>query len=564
MSTTGSKNYLGTRNDVAIEEEWVIPLPAEVTIVGNLITFAATALSNPGITTNMLAGQELWVLDNDAHTTLWKGVKLNVESNTTNTITLRETVEGVNLDAEFAGLGTDLGDAVAERMVVTQRGIRPGLVDITMYTFQGALGATGTGDYERYVLDEMFGIIDQTGLPDPVHDMEEKYAHGSASMPERHVEIYNRTSYDATTWPLSVVWGRYLTNCFGYVRDNASAFVGAGFDQEITADVYPGEQVVKCAATAALTVNDYVELGDHNGVALAGTDSEIRKVINIPDATHFVVDKPFRRLHVAAANMNATEVDPNCYERVFANAAYVQHTLDTVDSLPYSTIGVVKHGEHDDITVQDWKALYLGHVFPEATFASATNKELTIDMKSAGLYADLDPTSYTPATLDRTYLTDSSGNALQPLHFSRAYVTINDVRWHQAEEMNIGITRQLDTKWTHSYHESAAGTEADGLKGGHNPHEHIIGRANYTLNFMMPLSSKRLWNLLKARTKFSVGFVFEMLRSTTFTETWTFTAGDCAPTEASTQLPNEPTESQNIVAPPATLSLVIKDKTPHF
>jgi len=565
MSTTGSKNYQGTRNDVVIEEEWVIPLPAFTGIVGNVITYAATALSNPGITVNMLAGQEIWVVDDFAHSTVWKGVHLNVVSNTANTITLRETVEGTSIEAEFAGLGTDLGDVV-DRMVVTQRGIRPGLVDITMYTYLGVLGATGTGDFERYALDEMFGIIDQVGLPDPVHDLEERYAHSSSDMPGRHVGIYNRTTYDGTTWPISAVWGRWLTAGFGYVRDNASAFAGTPFDQAITADVYPGDSVIEVAANTNLTLNDYIELGNHNGVALAGTDSEIRKVIAIEGAApyYLVVDRPFRRLHAVGATQNATEIHADSFERVYAAINYVLHTLVTTDSVPYYTIGVVKHGEHDDITVQDWKAMYLGHAFPEISFSTSTNKELTIDMKSTGLYADLDPTLYTPASVDETFFTDSTGNTLQPIHFSRSYMTIAGVRWAQAEEMNCGVTRAIDTKYAHSFNEKSAGSEADGLVGGHEPQIHITGRVNNTQNFLMPLASKKLWNLLRARTRFDVVWYFEMLRSTTFTETWTFTLTRIPPVEGGTELPSEPTESQNMTGPPKTIGLAIQDKTPYY
>ncbi len=565
MSTTGDKAYAGTRNDIVMEEEWSIPLPAITGVVGNVISFAANALSNPGITVNMLAGQQVLVLDDFAHATVWKGVKLNIVSNTANTITVRESVEGTSIDAAFVVLGTDLGD-VTDRLAVTQQGIRPGLVDITMYDYLGALGATGTGDFERITLDKMWGVIDQSTLPDPVHELEELWTHGSSSMPERFLEVYNRTTYDAVTWPMSVIWGRYMFQAMGYVRDNASAF-GTATDP-ITADVYPGERVVEIADAADLLVGDYIELGNHNDVALAGTDSEIREIINIPvtgvGPDYIVVDRPFRHLHAVAAGMVVSEVDPNCYERAFASAEYIQHTLDTVDSIPYYCIGVTKHGEHDDITVQDWKAIYLGHVFPEISFSTTTNKELMVDMKSAGLYADFDPSGYTPASVLDTFLTNSGGVPLQPLHFSRSYMLIDTVRWHLPEELNWSLTRTLKTFYTHTFIEKSAGTEGDGLKGGHEPMFHATGRTNYDQSFMMPLTSKRLRDLIRARTKFDVAIGFEMLRSSTFTETWVFSLGSIAPKEGGTQLPNEATESQNVSGPPKSMGLVIKDKTQFY
>jgi len=560
MSQTGPKNYLGTRNDIAIEEEWVIPLPAIVSVSGSTITFAANSLSNPGITVNMLSGQEIWVLDDFAHSTVWKGVVLHVVSNTTNTITVEEVVEGTNIWTEFSGLGTDLGD-VTDRLVVTQRGIRPGAVDITMYDYLGALGATGSGDFTRHDVSTMFGVIDQADLPDPVHDLEEKYAHGSSNMPRRHRAVYNRTSY-GTSWPLSTVWGKYFFSVFGQTVDEASAFDTA--TDAITADVYPGEYVVEVADSSDFTVNDYIELGNHNDVPLAGTDSEIRKIVNLPAAGYIVVDKPFRRLHAVAAGMAISEVDSTCYNMNYESANYIQHALSVAPALCYNTLAVTKKGIFDDITVNDWKMLYLGHVFNEVTFSTATNKELTSDMSSTGMNAKLDETGYTPATLSRTYLVDSSGNALEPIHFSRGYVTISGVRWHQCEDFEIGLSRTIDPKWAHAYFEKSAGTVADGLEGGRKAQRIPVGRASITHNFIMPLHNKQLWTLLNQRTNFTTTAVFEMLRSTTFTETWTFTMTNMAPTEGGTQLPNEPTESQNVAGPPENLGLTIKDKTPYY
>lgn len=577
MSQTGMSNILGTRQELRCDEEFVIPIPLLTAVSGRTLTVDnATSgqggLYEMGITTNMLAGQEIWVLDTHAGSTL-AGSVFHVVSNTsllagTDTITLEEIVEGTSRWAEIpASLAT------TDRLVVSMRGIRPGRPDITVLTATNAAGtllgfhptATAAGHFERGNLATMFGVVDDSDLPDPVHDVEELFSHSSSSLPRRHVAVYNATNYD-NSWPFSCVWGRYLYGVMGKVVDNASAFAAVPFSQALLTNAYPGEYVIEVGALTNLTIGDYIEIGNHGGVALTGTNSEIRKVVNFAQmsALHIFVslDKPLRRLHVVGDT--ATEIHANCFERAFTTANYVKHTLSVDNVMPYHTFGVKKKGLFDDVTMQDWTLTYPGHVFTDFSWKTEPEKTVSIDLSSKGLYAELDEPGYVMSAISRTYMYDASGTALQSVHFNRGYITIAGVRWHQNEGLTIGLTRNAEQKRTHTYIEKSAGVQGDGLKGGREPWLSVPNRVNMTLAMTLPLHNKQLWNLIRQRSKFDVIQVFEMQRSSAFTESWTWTISNCEISEGKVRLPSTATENQELSTLPDNVGLAIQDKTPYY
>lgn len=583
MSQTGSKNFQGVRQDIACAEEHTVLLPviSNGGVATNVITFAANALINMGITANMLSGQEIWVIggvfDQARAANLRNaGAVLHVVSNTANTITCEETLTGtgrcIQLKSNLTG-GANI--AASDRLVVTARGVIPGLIQEKWLLESGVVDITLIPAAQLFLdnaVEAMFGVIDSATLPDPVQDLEEKYAHGSANNPGRHAYVYNRTAYD-TSWPVSTIWGKYLYDGFGWVKDHASDFHAAPGNQVPTYNLYPGEKLIYVADASAFVVNSYVEISD----TATHDDCEIRMVVYRDTVTDFItLDRPLRRYH-SIVDTFVNRIHDDCTERAFASAKGVTHTMYKYNTIPFHTFRNKKKGMFDDITVNDMDFYYTGHVFNELTLSSTTGKELMMDVKSLGLGVKLNPNywnpnagpaayeTFVPPSLSRTYMYDSSGAALRPVHFSRSYLIIDGARWHQAAEIELTITRTAEVQYAHTYIERVAGTAADGLVGGNDPININTGRVGLKYNFLMPLHNSTLWSLVKDKATINTAsWVFAMPRSTTFTETWTITLTEIPVTEGKLQLPAEPAESQNILGPPKDVYIAIYDKTPYY
>lgn len=587
MSQTFNKGYLGTRQKPAIEEEFYIPMPKIVGVAGRVITLEAHALYDMGITENMLAGQEIRMLENDAGNSLLAGYTFRVESNTS----VAAGADSITLEAEVQG--TDIWDALpaamaaTDRFVCSTRGISPDKIDTTALDFNNANGlwenAVPTTGPVQHTVDELWAAIDSCQLPDPNHSVEEMWAHGSVNMPLRHLAIHNQITYE-TSWPLTCLMGKRLLGIFGEVVDNASKFDVS--TTTLSNDVYPGEYVLQVAAEAGFLVGDYVEIGDHGDVELAGADSEIRKVVQLGGGAgnkYLILDAPVRRFH--AATDDVSEVDSDCYDMTFATGEYIQHTLTVGHSVPTYTIGVNKRGEQDDVNVEDFYLTYVGHVFTGGTFRSSLDTALKVDIPSKGLYAERDPdfwdsdlgggadyVAISPPNLDTSYFY-SGGNAIGAIHFSDSYLKFGGVQWHQNEDIEISITRDMETRYAHSrvrkslpgvVGNSRRDTDGDGLIFGRNPYGHFPGRVSVTASQVIPLHNKELWDVIRERGALEVEVGFQYVRSATFTESWVFTIPDMVLEAGGTELPSNPQENQTLTGPPEGATLVIKDRVHYY
>jgi len=582
MTQLFNKGMLGTRQKPAIEYEWVIPLPKCTAVAGRMLTLEVGALYKMGITENMLAGQEIYVLNDDAGTSAMAGYKLRVESNTSlvagaDLIYLEEEVQGAAIWAELpAALAT------TDRLACSTRGIHPDKIDTTAMAFNNATGlwdmAVPTTGHIQHTVDELFGAIDQATLPDPKHSIEEPFAHGSANMPSRHFAVHNRITYE-TTWPILAIVGKRLFGIFGSVVDNASLFEAGGGSSTLANDVIAGDNVLKMVAVLNFAAGDYVEIGNNGHVEEAGADSEIRKIVEV-SGNYLILDAPVRRTHQATDDVD--EIDDDCFLMDFTTGEYIKHTLTIGHSTQTQTIGVNKRGEEDDVAVEDLYMSYTGHIFSGATFKSTTDSSLKVDIPSKGLYAERDPDFWDsvgvayepipPPALDTSYFYNA-GDAIEPVHFSDSYLKYGGVQWHQNEDFNLTITREIDTKYSHSrvrkalpgtVANSRRGTDSDGLIFGRNPYGHYGGRVTYTTSQVVPLHNKEIIDILREKGALEVEFGFSIVRSATFTETWVFTIGDMVLEDAGTELPNTPTENQNLVGPPDAVSLVIKDRVHYY
>ena len=570
---------MGVRQDIACVEEPTVILPVITSVATNTITFAASYLINMGITANMLSGQEIWVLGSTIDQARAVGLRnsgaiLHVQSNTATTIVCEEILTSTGRCTQLKSdlLGT-ASLATSDRICVTTRNIIPGTILMKFITITGTVDIAvlpAAQVYDDYATDTMMGVIDSATLPDPVRSIEEKFAHGSANLPMRHNYVDNRVSYE-TSWPVSTIWGKYLFDTWGWVADKASALHASPGNVSPSVDLYPGEMHIKVVGTL-LVAGSFVEIAN-----AARDDGEIRMVVS-SSATDITLDKPLRRYH-SILDVKLNRILDDCTERAFSSAAGVTHTIRRNPSIPFHTIRVKKKGMMDDITLNDLNWFYTGHVFPEVTLSSTTNKELTMDMKSIGMGSRENPNYWNPnkgggagydvfipPTLSRTYLYDSTGVPLKPVHFSRSYMTIDGARWHQAEDIELSITREgAAPQYAHTFIERTAGTAGDGIIGGNDPINVLAGRLGMKYNFTMPLHNDTLWNLVKNKTAIGTAtWVFEMLRSTTFTETWTITLTDIPVQEGKLSLPAEPTESQNVLGPPGNVYMTILDKTPYY
>ena len=551
MTQTFNKVYQPTRNQVMIEEEYSIPLPAIVSVADNVITFAAAALSNMGITVDMLAGQDIIILDNDNSSSTWAGTKLKVVSNTTNTITVEEVLVATTM-TKWPSLPTAAFPYLAhfEPLAVTTRGIRPGAISNLFVNYLHAAGAAT--DFVTHGVTELFGIIDSGSLPDPKNEIAEMFGIGSDNLPRRHVQVHNKTTYDGS-WPISAIIGKRLLSIFGSVAEVANTLTNPQVTDLF--DLIPGEQVMHLdAAGAPYAAGAYVQIG-------VTTAAEIRKIVAKPATTYITLDKPLRKFHAIGTAVSI--VDAQCYDAA-TTAKYITHTLSVAHSVPTYTIGVNKKGETDDVAVENWFLEYTGHSFSDGSFKTSTASELKIDLKSKGLGAKRDAIAC--PVIDTTLFSVSSVKK-KPVHFSRAYVQFDGVKWNMTEEYDLSLTREMDTKHAIAYAEKAVGTEADGLTFGQNPWANFTGRVTFKASFSVPLHNKQLWDIVRARSKVDVVTYFNVPRALTggtFYEEWTFTVPNVYLEEGPLELPSGASEVQTISGPPDNLTLVVKDKIPYY
>ena len=553
MSQTGPKHVTSTRQNIRIEREYPVRLTPATGVVANVVTLTDVAgegcLYHMGIDTDGLKGQMLIILEKTAGSSPIAGRTVMITGNTslgggTDTITIDEIAQGTNIYTSWPTYAV----ADWDRLAVTSYGVRPGAWSHNNIN----------PDYGDASLERMWGIIDQADLPDEVHELEELYAHGSTNMPNRHVVVFNNDTHPVNM-NLSAVYGRDISHFFGCVVDHASALT---LNLDIVLDAHPGDNQVTLSGVVGIAVGGYIEIG-----VVANGTNEIRQ---ITDVTGVVVtlDRPLCHFHDAS---DATEVvqlvTPTCYD-AFVTAEGVTHTMTVAETNPTVSFGVHKKGEYDGTTVNDWYLVYLGNRFTELNFESTTSKEMTLGITGVGHNAVLDPTALdgvtaiVPPTLDDSpYWSDPAtrDTAKKPVHFSRSTITVGGIEFPTMENYSVGITRTTEEKYVHAYSEAN-----DGLKFGRKPLSYG-GRVNYTHSFSLPLHKKRFYDLLQSREIIdSASSVFEIVRSTAFTETWTLSLDDIPVVTAGVQLPNTPTESQEITGPPESVSLAIFDKEPYY
>lgn len=569
MTQSGPQSVVGTRQNIRMEEEWPLRLPAPTAISGNTITFAAAGLSNMGIGTDMLKGQTLFVLEKTGGGSPVAGMRLKIAGNTTNVITLEQHIEGTYKKSDIPT--SVFGDWA--RCGFTTYGIIPGELS----------QATVDANYGDPSCVLMWGVIDEADLPEAVKDLTEQYAHGSRNMPGRHQVVYNRDDHPLS-YSTSVIDGRHWQSFF-----NDSYEVPSKFDtenQSLSLDIYPGDNQVTVAAAGTFAAGDYIMVGDDSGYSI-GTDwasgstvqdQEIRKITDVT-GTVLTVDRPFRRFHDASSvDQNVREVHADCYgvtgTAYDSDDQFIYHHMEVGNSIRPTTFThmVVKKGEHDNVTVQDWLLAYRGCQWSSLSLKSTTSQELMADWSGGCVTADLDPVdkdgaSITAPTLDDEAFYDITGAPQAPVHWSQSIVSVNVngagyVEIPTVEDISFTITKVFDARYSHSYN-------TYGLPSGRKP-QHYIGRVNYDLSFVVPLHNKvwsqalRDMDYVDFKTVYTVPIGTETGTGNTVSSTWTIIAEDQRIKEAGLKLPSEAVEAQTILGPPKVVKIIIKDKTPYY
>ncbi len=572
MTQSGPQGVTSTRQNIRMEEEWPVRLPAATGISGHVVSFPAAALSNMGIGTDMLKGQSVFVLEKTAGGNPIAGYRFMVSENDTNTITLEECIYGTNKPSYIPT--SAVGDWA--RIGVTTYGIIPGQVS----------QATVSADYEDPACERMWGVIDEADLPEGVRNISEEWAHGSRSMPRRHMAVFNQTDY-ALSYSMSVVDLREWTTLFNSTIDVASK-LDAG-PEDITLNVYPGDNEVTVANGATFSVGDYVSIGDHTGYAVGtdwyttSTNTEIRKVVAV-NGNVLVLDRPLKRIHLAA---NVVEVVREVHSDTYGHTGsdwdtddqFIYHHLYIDDDIRPTTFThmVVKKGEYDGTTVQDWILAYTGAQWSGLDMTSGTADQMMVDFKGACTGALLDPldkdgSAIAAPTLDDEAYWNLDENPYPPMHWSQATVTaqINDgvtVELPFMEDMKVSVSRDLEAHHMHSVQLNSH-RYSDGLKFGRDP-IHFPGRVNFTTTLNIPLHNKRWSEAL--RDMHSVDVTASYVRNigtvaagTTVNSTMVLHVEDIRLSEAPLKLPSEAVEVQALQGLPGNVYIVMADKTPYY